>query len=91
MQVAGHEREFFQVTDLFEIIPKGRTQEDKETYQFMRWYIRRHRAELKAQLDETLRNLTLYGYDPRTGTRAVWDNGEGFYGKSIVDQIKETN
>ena len=62
---------------------------DKEAYLYLRWYIRKHRRALETQWNETLRNLMLYGYDPHTSTRALWDNGEDFYGTSIVDQIKD--
>lgn len=44
-----------------EIKPKGRRKKDKQTYLFMRWWIKQNRKEIESKIKKAYLDYFLYG------------------------------
>ena len=45
----------------FEIIPKGRSEQDAKFYKLMRWWIRKNRLDIETEMEKAIRHLIMYG------------------------------
>lgn len=84
----------------FEVVVEGLPSPDtrgaqaRARYLYTRWLLRKtwreHGDALMAKVQRQLRNLTLYGYDPESGVRAIWGTTDYFPlpGKSITDSMR---